>query len=158
MEIIKKELVYGSTITFTKGKQYKVKIKGKVRKDTISLFLEYYNGYEMKNGNPIPKRSKEYLGKNISISPKTSSERKEHDEVMFFAESVRKNREQEIEYRREGMLNPNMQKINYLSYMDAYLDAYIKKDISTIKYSIVAFKRFVGKDVLYSKEITKRLI
>lgn len=158
MEIIKKELVYGSTITFTKGKQYKVKIKGKVRKDTISLFLEYYNGYEMKNGNPVPKRSKEYLGKNMPISPKTSSERKEYDEVMLFAEKVRKNREQEIEYRREGMLNPNMQKINYLSYMDAYLDSYTKKDISTIKYSIVAFKKFIGKDVLYPKEINKRLI
>ena len=90
-----KDLKYGSTVTFTKGKQYKVKIKGKVRKDTISLFLECYTGYEVKNGKNVPKVTKEYLGKNVLINPKTAKEKKEYKDIFFFVETIRKNREQE---------------------------------------------------------------
>lgn len=148
----------GSSVTFTKGKQYKIKIKGKVRKDSISLFLEQYVGFEMHGDTPVPKVVKEKLDLYIPINPKTPKEKKDYNDTLAFAEAIRKERETSLEYEKEGMLNPSMKKINFITYLDEYRDNYRKKNLRNVKWAVKVFKEFVGKDVLYPRQIDKQMI
>ena len=147
----------GSTLTLTKGKQFKVKLKAKIRKDTASLFLEYYKGYEQKNGKSVPMTEREYLNRNILRNPKTPIERSENKRLMEWAEKVRMIREQERDYRDEGLLNPEMRKINYIIYMESFRDTRSNSEIRNYTMVCNSFKKFIGKDHIYPKELTERL-
>lgn len=145
----------GSTITLTKGKQFKVKLKGKVREKTLSLFLEYYKGYKEENGKTKPIVEREYLKRNILREPKTPIEKAENKKTMDFAEEVRMIRQQQSAYKEEGLLDPTLSRINFIEFMRSIGENKNRKENAVYRSMIKAFINFIKKDDIRPKELTE---
>lgn len=147
-----------STITYTKGREFKVKLKGKVLKDTISLYLEYYQGYEMKDGKPHPKVKKEFLKIYLKQVNKTAADRADTKEKEALAHKIRTQRENDMLYSDAGMINPDVRKTDYMDYMNSYISKLDKKKDRQIIHAVNKFKEFYKEDRLPTSRMTSKLV
>jgi site-specific recombinase XerD len=143
--------------TFTHGRHYKVKLRGKMKSDGFwSLYLEYYLGMKKTNdGNSIAQRKFEFLDIHIKDKPSNPQERKEYKEKLDFALEVRENRQREIQYSQEGIIDPKRRQINFIDYFQKFHDNYPNKDIRIVRYCLKYFKAFVGESYIAPHEITE---
>lgn len=120
-----------------------------------SLFLDIYS-----NGT----RTKEYLKLYINANARTPIEREANRETLQLAETIRTQRESELNHQVYGQIAPSSKKINFLDYYQAYIDKYTKADIRMIKASFVRFKDFLSleypkyKNHIKPDQITKDMI
>ena len=153
----------------------------------ISLFLEYYLGYEKtpvldEYGEQVyyergamagkPKysithnRRKETLGLYLIDKPRTPIERQQNKETLELAKKIRFEREQQFKEDKDGYRLKKDRQINFLDYFQAYLDDYTKKDWRMIKIALDRFRDFLRDTPEYSKyqknikpdQITKDMI
>lgn len=148
----------GSTITFTKGKQYTVKLKGKVGKESISLFIERYLGTKEQNGKKVPKFEKEFIKMNLPLTTKTKEEKDDYIRTLKLAEGVRKIKEDELVYIKAGAINPDIMKRNFVSYMEEYLASYKNKDIDSFDAMIKKFKIYIKDREIYPEDVDKKFL
>jgi site-specific recombinase XerD len=150
----------GSIITYTKGRLYRVKLRGKIQsKGKISLYLDYYRTYtRTEEGKVKPKKEFEYLGIYILEKPKTTKERQYNKEKQELALKIREKRESDLNHNSEGLISPNIKRINFLDYFQKFLDNYPNKDIRIVRYCFEHFKTFLGKDYLAPSDVTEDLL
>lgn len=143
--------------TFTSGRQFKVKLRGKKQANGYwSLYLEYYWGMKKTaDGKSIPQRKFEFLDIHIKDKPSNTDERKDKEEMLDLAMEIRENRQKEIQYSQEGIINPKRRQINFIDYFQSFHDNYPNKDIRIVRYCLKYFKEFVGKDYIAPHEITE---
>lgn len=101
----------------------------------LSLYLDIYS-----EGT----RTKEYLKLYVNSSPRTPIEREANRETLQLAETIRTQRESELNHQTHGQIAPSSKKINFLDYYQAYVDKYTKADKRMIKASFVRFKEFLS--------------
>jgi integrase/recombinase XerD len=150
----------GSIITYTKGRLYKVKLRGKIQsKGTISLYLDYYRGYKTdESGNPRPIKQYEYLNLHIINNPVTTKQRQDTKERLELAYKIREKRESGLEHSKEGLVSPQVRKTNFLDYFENFLNTYQNKDKRLVKNCFVKFKEYAGVDYLSPSDITPEYI
>lgn len=125
------------------------KLMSKVMADgNLSLFLDYYLGrvsvYDEAKDKMVSKvrRRRQALKLTIIARPRTQAEKEQNRETLEIAKKIRFAREKELLEREEGYsIMPK--KINYLDFMQSYIDKYTKKDKRMM---VMAFNRF--KDFL----------
>ena len=156
----KKGRKVGSTITYTKGSLYKIKLRGKVlSKGKISLYLDLYRSYTKTDEGKIrPKKEVENLGLHIHENPKNTEERRYNDEKLKLALKIREKRESDLQHNAEGLISPNIKKINFLDYFQKFVDTYPNKDIRIVRYCFEHFKKFINKTYLAPADITEDLL
>jgi site-specific recombinase XerD len=126
----------------------KLKYK-KLSDGRLSLYLEYYFGYE-KEYDPETekfkikhKRSKEFLELYIEEKPSTPVKRKENNETLEIAHKVRQLKEDELKSKKLNIPNRNKGKINFLDFCNTFLANYPNKDIRIVRYCIKYLGEFV---------------
>ncbi len=149
-----------SILTYSKGRQYKVKLRGKVRaKGRITLYLDQYVGTTIsKDGKKKTIRNLEYLKIDIKENPKNAEERNEYIERLRLAESIRSQREKILLTKGEGLRAIHLKKINFLDYFQNYLDSYKNKDIRLVRACFSHFKDYVNADFLLPAEVTEDFV
>ena len=116
-----------------------------------SLYLEYYMGYnkvfDEKTGKEHIKhiRSKEYLGLYLLPNPRTPEERQQNKETLALAAEIRMDKEKMLIARKYDKAAPVKQKINFLVFFQAYIDAYTKKDIRMMQGALQRFRDFLAE-------------
>lgn len=122
-----------------------------------SLYLDYYLGRvnvkdevtgEIKNK---VQRRREFLKLTILANPRTPIERKQNKETYELARKIRFEREQEMKESLNGYRLKKDKSINFLTYFQAYIDSYTKKDIRMVQIALQRFKDFLSKTKEYSK-------
>lgn len=147
-------------ITYTKGRLYKVKLRGERQKSgLISLFLEYYMGFTVtpEGKNKIHKKY-EYLGKHLKENPQNKEEREQNNEILDLAEKIRKRRESEWEHSKEGFTSPQKRKTNFIDYFQKFLDTYQNKDKRLVKHCFEYFKNYVGESYIAPSNINEAFV
>jgi len=120
-----------------------------------SLYLDIYSGGV---------RIKEYLKLYISVNPRTPIEREVNKETLQLAETIRTERESELNHQAHGQISPNAKKINFLDYYQNYIDKYTKADIRMIKASFKRFNDFLEaeypkyKNCIKPEQINKEMV
>jgi integrase/recombinase XerD len=143
--------------TFTSGRHYKVKLRGKMKANGYwSLYLEYYMGKKKStDGTSIAQRKFEFLDIHLKDRPSNPDERKEKEEMLQLAMEIRENRQKEIQYNQEGIINPKRRDINFIDYFQNFHDYYPNKDIRIVRYCLKYFKEFVDDTYIAPHEITE---
>ena len=138
----------------------------------ISLYLEYYLGRQSEPvldeyGEPIiyesgkmagtPKfkvkhiRRKENLNLYLVANPRTPIDRNHNKQTLQLAKKIRQEREQELLEGKEGYrLKKEQKQINFLDYMQEYIDGYTKADVRVIQMALNRFKSFLADTPEYS--------
>jgi len=111
------------------------------------LYLEYHYGYNHENGSSI--RRVESLSLRIMASPKKAADKQRNKETIELAKRIRYERSQEFLERKEGYRLRKDQSVNFLSYMEAYIKLYQKKDIRVIEMAVRDFKKFLTEQYPY---------
>ncbi len=135
------------------------KLKQKKLSDgNISLYLEYYLGYEIAGyndeGKPIVHnhRRKETLKGLVLIGkPRTPFDRESNNETLLLAEKIRREREQQFLEQGEGYRLRKDRDINFLDYFRSYIDSYTKKDIRMLHLALSRFEDFLRDTPEYSR-------
>lgn len=138
----------------------------------ISLYLEYYRGYDMKpvlneygvqdyyteganEGKPIYKiihhRSKEFLSLYLIAKPRTPIERQKNKETLELAKKIRFEREQQFLEDREGYRLKRETQVNFLDYFQTYINNYTKADVRMIKIAYNRFRDFLHDTPEYNR-------
>lgn len=139
-------------ITYTPGRIYTVKLRGKrLSKGKISLYLDHYRGANQK-------REFEFLNIIIVDNPTTTDEREYKEEKMKLALDIRQKRESHLDHSKEGLISPDKKRINFIEYYQAYLQSYSNKDIRIVRYSLEKFKLFVGVDYIAPHQVDDELV
>jgi len=123
-------------------KKNNVILREKVLSNSISLYLDIY-----RDG----KREYEFLKLYIDNKARTPIERQTNKEVWELAETIRTQRESELNHQTHGQISPSNKKINLLDFFENYYDKYTKKDIRMIRGAIDRFKDFL-KDIQHIKQ------
>ena len=137
------------------------KLKEKSLSDgQISLYLEYYFGYEKVYNEETDRetvkanRRKESLNLYIWASPRTPMERQTNKDTYELAKKIRNEREQELKEGKLGYRLSKPKNVNFLDYYQSYIDSYTKKDIRMIEISFNRFKDFLKEHYpFYSSNI-----
>lgn len=118
----------------------------------ISLYLEYYLGrvqwIDEATGKTKVKhdRKKESLNLYLLSKPRTQIERQKNKEILFLAQEIRAEKEQQLKADRTGKrVKSNLKKINLYDFMENYALEYTKKDIRMIHGAINKFREFISK-------------
>ncbi len=131
----------------------------------ISLYLEYYLGRKSEPvldefGEPVlyesgkmagtPKfkvkhiRKKENLNLYLVATPKTPIDRNHNKETLQLAKKIRQEREQALLEDSEGYrLKKEQKQVNFLDYMQDYINNYTKADVRVIQMALNRFKNFL---------------
>lgn len=132
------------------------KLKTKVLSDgNLSLYLDYYLGrvsvYDEALGREVSKvqRKREFLKLTIFSAPRTPEERQRNKDTMALARKIRFEREQELLQHDKGYSLEKPKKINYLLFMQSYIDSYTKKDKRMITIALNRFKDFLADTPKY---------
>ncbi len=118
-------------------KKNNVILREKVLSNSISLYLDIY-----RDG----KREYEFLKLYIDNKARTPIERQTNKEVWELAETIRTQRESELNHQTHGQISPSNKKINLLDFFENYYDKYTKKDIRMIRGAIDRFKDFLKEE------------
>ncbi len=137
----KKTFVPGSVITYTPGRNYRVKLLGKVlTKGRQSLYLSHYKGAEQP-------RSIEYLNIIIKTNPVTQEDREYNKESMALAMDIREKRESILKHKAEGLKSPHLKRMNFIDYSEAFVASYTNKDLRLVKGCHRRFLMFIESDL-----------
>jgi len=149
-----------TTKTFTKGRLYTVKLRGKLQANgLVSLYLDYYFGTSKDaDGHIKSNRKVEYLNIHLINEPRTPQEKQINKEQLELAMNIRARRESYLKHTGEGLPDPKIRKINFLDYYQRFLDEYPNKDVRLVKYSLKYFKDFIQTDYLSPSEVTPSLV
>lgn len=136
-----------------------------------SLFLDYYGGYtaeyDSKGKRKIKKhRKREYMKLYLWQAPRTTAERLYNKETLEVAKRIRFEKSQELLQSDKGYRLKSRQEIEYLTYMQEYINNYTKKDIRMVEMALREFKAFLTFSTAYSKyakrlkpqQITKEMV
>jgi site-specific recombinase XerD len=118
-------------------KKNNVILREKVLSNSISLYLDIY-----RDG----KREYEFLKLYIDNKARTPIERQANKEVWELAETIRTQRESDLNHQTHGQISPSNKKINLLDFFENYYDKYSKKDIRMIRGTIDRFKDFLKEN------------
>lgn len=149
-----------TVITYTPGRAFKVKLRGKKHgKGLRSLYLEYYLGVKkLENGKSKTQRKFEFLDIHLMDNPVALNDREKNKELLELAMQIRENRQSEMQHRQEGIIDPKRRKINFIDYFQNFHDNYPNKDIRIVRYCLKYFKEFVNEKHIAPHEITEDLL
>jgi len=126
------------------------KLKEKVLSDgNLSLYLDYYLGrvkvYDEAKDKEVSKvqRKREFLKLTLFANPKTPEEKQRNKDTMILARKIRFEREQELLEQGKGYSIKKQEKVNYLTFMQSYIDSYTKKDKRMVVIALNRFKDFL---------------
>lgn len=102
----------------------------------VSLYLDIYRDGQ---------RMYEFLKLYVDTKARTPKERQTNKEVYELAETIRTDKESELNHQAHGYIAPAAKKMNFLDYYQAYIDNYKKADIRMIKASFGRFKDFLAE-------------
>ena len=147
----KKDLKVGQCYFLSKTREDNPKLGAKLLSDgRESLFLDYYFGFTMVYNNAqdkmVPKKQKrrESLSLYIWHSPRTPQQRQENKETLAIAKKIRDNKAIEIaEPERKVELQTKKADVNFLEYMQEYIDGYSKADVRVIQMALNRFTSFL---------------
>ena len=146
-------------ITYTKGRHYKIKLRGKRRAGgRITLYLDEYLGSTMVDGKTKTLRKLEYLNINLRESPRTSEERVENNNNLTLAENIRGKREEDKLTEGTSLVSSHRKNINFIDYFQNFYDNYPNKDGRLVKACLKYFKEFTGDTYLKPIEVNKDLV
>lgn len=147
-------------INYSSGKSLSVRLRGKrLSNSSISLYLDYYQGYSKKeDGSLKTNRKIEYLKIYLTDPPKTTQEREKNKETLLLAQDIRSKRESDIKHTTEGYVAPFKRKVNFFDFAEAYLRDYKKQDIRMIKMAIRVFQEFYKDSYLKLQQIDPILV
>ena len=136
------------------------KLKQKRLSDgNISLYLEYYLGsapvYDEVTGKTAIKigRRKEFLSMYLWGSPKSPQQRQENKDTLETAKKIRAEKEQEHLEHKHGY-RVRRKDVNILTYFQAYIDAYTKRDLRNMQQAQRRFTDFLKeKYPIYASSI-----
>jgi len=100
----------------------------------VSLYLDIY-----RDGT----RQYEFLKLYVNTKARTPLDRQTNKEVLELAETIRTQKESDLNHLTHGQISPTTKKINFLNYYQNYIDKYTKADIRMIKASFERFKDFL---------------
>ena len=148
-----------SIITYTNGRQYRIKLRGKKRaKGRIALYLDEYLGTKNENGKTKTLRNIEYLGLSLLENPKTPIERTENENNLLLAENIRRNREEIKQTKGTGIVAPYLKKINFLDYFEGHLINYQNKDVRLVRACFAHFKKYAHTNYIKPVEVTREFV
>ena len=147
-------------INYSPGKSLIVRLRGKrLANNTISLYLDYYQGYSKnEDGTLKTNRKIEYLKKYLTDNTKTPEERIKNDEILSLSQQIRSNRESDLQHNSEGLIAPFRKKTNFFDYCQAYIDKYQKKDVRMVKSAVSQFKEYTNEKYLTPLQIDQSKI
>ena len=113
------------------------------------LYLEYHYGYNHENGSSI--RKKENLSLRIIASPKKAIDRQRNrSKPSTTLRNASYERSQEGSWsRKEGYRLRKDMSVNFLTYFEAYIKLYQKKDVRVIEMALRDFKKFLTEQYPY---------
>lgn len=106
----------------------------KLANDNLSLYLDIY-----RDGV----RSYEFLKLYVNANPRTPADRLSNKETLELAETIRTQRESELNHSAFGIVAPTKQKVLYQDYVNSYIKSYSKKDLRMIQAVNERFKDFL---------------
>lgn len=151
----KKKAKADKTINYSQGKNLLVRLRGKrLANNTISLYLDYYQGYKLDElGNMKTSRKVEYLKIYLIDNPTNQTDRQKNDESLTLAQNIRSKRESDLQHNSEGLIAPFRKKTNFFDYCTAFSNAYQKKDIRMINMAVTEFKAYTNESYLTPLQI-----
>jgi len=75
-------------------------------------------------------------------SPKKAADKQRNKETIELAKRIRYERSQEFLERKEGYRLRKDQSVNFLSYFEAYIKKYNKKDVRVLEMALRDFKNY----------------
>lgn len=115
-----------------------------------SLYLEYNYGYNHETGSTI--RRVEKLSLTVMASPRKAIDKQRNKETVELAKRIRYERSQEFLERKEGYRLRKDQSVNFLTFFEAYIKQYNKKDVRVIEMALRDFKRFLTEHYPYYQQ------
>lgn len=146
-------------ITYTKGRQYKIKLRGKyISNGMISLFLDEYLGSKEEDGKLKTFRNIEYLKIFLIDSPKSPFDRIETRNNLILAENIRAKREEARLVKGTNLVGAHLKNINFIDYFQNHLDTYKNKDVRLVRACFTKFKEYADTEFLKPFEITSEYV
>ncbi len=106
----------------------------KLANDNLSLYLDIY-----RDGV----RSYEFLKLYVNANPRTPADRLSNKETLELAETIRTQRESEMNHSAFGLVAPTKQKVLYQDFVKSYIKSYTKRDLRMIQAVNERFKDFL---------------
>lgn len=155
----KKDLKVGQCYIISKSREENPKLGAKLLSDgKESLFLDYYFGFSMvyssSQDKMVPKKQKRRESLNLYLwhSPRTPQERQENKDTLALADKIRRNRANDIaEPEKKMELQTKKADVNFLDYVQEYIDSYTKADVRVIQMALNRFKSFLAETPEYTK-------
>jgi len=156
--MIKKELKAGQCYIISKSREENPKLGAKLLTDgRDSLFLDYYFGFTMVYNNTldkmVPKKQKRRESLNLYLwhNPRTPQQRQENKDTLALANKIRRVKANEIlEPEKKEALQVRKPDINFLDYVQQYIDVYTKSDVRVMQMALNRFKSFLIDTPEYS--------
>ena len=147
----KKDLKVGQCYIISQSREENPKLGAKLLSDgRESLFLDYYFGFTMVYSNTldkmVPKKQKrrESLSLYLWHNPRTPQQRQENKDTLAIANKIRRDRANDIaEPEKKVELQTKKADVNFLDYMQEYVDNYSKADVRVMQMSVNRFKNFL---------------
>ena len=147
----KKELTAGQCYIISKNREENPKLGAKLLSDgRESLFLDFYFGFTMVYSSTqdkmVPKKQKRRESLNLYLwhSPRTPQQRQENKETLALADKIRRNRANDLaEPEKKVELQTKKADVNFLDYMQEYVDNYSKADVRVMQMAVNRFKNFL---------------
>lgn len=154
----KKELTAGQCYIISKNREENPKLGAKLLSDgRESLFLDFYFGFTMVYSSTqdkmVPKKLKRRESLNLYLwhSPRTPQQRQENKETLALADKIRRNRANDLaEPEKKVELQTKKADVNFLDYVQEYIDSYSKADVRVIQMALNRFKNFLRDTPEYS--------
>ncbi len=154
----KKELTAGQCYFISKNREENPKLGAKLLSDgRESLFLDFYFGFTMVYSSTqdkmVPKKQKRRESLNLYLwhSPRTPQQRQENKDSLSLANKIRRDRANAmLEPEQREALQAKRVEVNFLDYMQGYIDSYSKADVRVMQMALNRFKNFLRDTPEYS--------
>ncbi len=154
----KKDVKVGQCYMISESREENPKLGAKLLTDgRESLFLDFYFGFSMVYNKAqdklVPKKQKRRESLNLYLwhSPRTQQQRQENKETLALANMIRRNRANDLaEPEKKEALQTRKADVNYLDYMQTYIDNYTKSDVRVIQMALNRFRAFLKDTPEYS--------
>ena len=147
----KSDLAIGKCYYISTDREENPKLGAKLLSDgRASLFLDFYFGFTMVYSNTldkmVPKKQKrrESLSLYLWHNPRTPQQRQENKDTLAIAHKIRRDRANDIaEPEKKVELQTKKADVNFLDYMQEYVDNYSKADVRVMQMAVNRFKNFL---------------
>lgn len=151
MNMSKKDLQTGQCYVISKTREENPKLGAKLLSDgRESLFLDFYFGFTMVYSESLDKmvakkqKRRESLNLYLWHNPRTPQQRQENKETLALANKIRRDRANDIaEPEKKVELQTKKADVNFLDYMQEYIDGYSKSDVRVVQMALNRFKGFL---------------